>query len=55
MLAARDHGERRMSTPLLELIDVARYFDVSPPWLKPDKSGQAAADPQGGRRVSLRR
>ena len=22
-----------MSTPLLELIDVARYFDVSPPWL----------------------
>ncbi len=23
----------RMNTPLLELIDVARYFDVSPPWL----------------------
>jgi peptide/nickel transport system ATP-binding protein len=33
MLAAWDHAERRMSTPLLELIDVARYFDVSPPWL----------------------
>jgi peptide/nickel transport system ATP-binding protein len=25
--------ERPMSIPLVELIDVARYFDVSPPWL----------------------
>ena len=26
-------NERAMSVPLVELIDVARYFDVSPPWL----------------------
>jgi peptide/nickel transport system ATP-binding protein len=26
-------NERVMSVPLVELIDVARYFDVSPPWL----------------------
>ena len=26
-------NERAMSVPLVELIDVARYFDVSAPWL----------------------
>ena len=34
VLAARERARSaRMSAPLLELIDVARYFDVSPPWL----------------------
>jgi peptide/nickel transport system ATP-binding protein len=28
-----EEHERAMSVPLVELIDVARYFDVSPPWL----------------------
>ena len=58
MLAARDAGaakRRACDAPLLELRSVARYFDVSPPWLDRVLERPRPRDPEGRRRRRPRR